>query len=565
MRRLTAMVLTLSAIVLVVWISCRLSVTADVDRTSRSAVRRLRVYSDLLLSRIDRFEHLPYVIAHDRVVLRMMEGRAPAEEASRFLKIVRERSGAAAVYVLDAEGFTLASSNFDAPTSFVGKNYAFREYFKDAVQGREGRLYAVGVTSGAPGYYLSHPVRLSGEIVGAAVVKLDLADLRDVWLSGNGLVVAVDPNGVIVLSSAPEWVYKSLRPLSATRLRRIRKGRLYAGKKLEPLALKTGESHGAAWSDIGGIRYLVSGLKIPEIGWELYVLEPWAPFVNEALRLGLFISLACLTVVGGVMFFREHRLKVQSERRLAEARRTRIIDREREESLRLLADSIAHQIRNPLLGIGGNANLLRRKFPENTAAACNLDTIVDCCGALERIVVAVREYIELVPSVSVAFDVSRVAERAVREAESLVPDVVARWNMELEPEVLTLDPELLRKALVEIFRNALESGGGEPVLVRVTGRVTASARYGTEITVPSDACYVISVCDNGAGVTRDNLKYVMNPFFSTKPNGVGLGLSKAKRVLQMFHGELDIDSPVSGEPGCRTRVRLVLPLSRQPG
>src|SRR5665811_980965 len=82
------------------------------------------------------------------------------------------------LYVMDLNGDTLASSNWRASDSFVGKNYKFRPYFQGAITGQTGRYIAKGVTSAKLGYYLARPVRVADQIRGAVVVKISFDTLQ---------------------------------------------------------------------------------------------------------------------------------------------------------------------------------------------------------------------------------------------------------------------------------------------------------------------------------------------------------------------------------------------------
>src|SRR3546814_7105055 len=94
-----------------------------------------------------------------------------------YLQAVREMSGADEIYVLNLSGETLAASNWNEPGSFVGHNYAFRPYFENAMASGSGRFYAVGVTTGKPGYFLSSRVDTGGRPIGVVVAKVDMAPL----------------------------------------------------------------------------------------------------------------------------------------------------------------------------------------------------------------------------------------------------------------------------------------------------------------------------------------------------------------------------------------------------
>src|SRR5699024_5271060 len=94
---------------------------------------------------------------------------------------IANASKADALFVIDRNGTTLAASNYREDVSFVGENYAFRMYFQDAMRHKTGRMYAVGATSGEPGYFLSTAIIIGGETVGVAVVKIDLKPLEAKW------------------------------------------------------------------------------------------------------------------------------------------------------------------------------------------------------------------------------------------------------------------------------------------------------------------------------------------------------------------------------------------------
>src|SRR5207253_6595928 len=109
-------------------------------------------------------------------------------------------------------GTTLVSSNWESPFSFVGKNFAYRPYFTDAMAGGTGRFYAIGTTSGEPGYFLSHPVfgtRIGLDnvprrtVIGVVVVKVLLDELERAWAKGGESIALADANGVMFLSSVP--------------------------------------------------------------------------------------------------------------------------------------------------------------------------------------------------------------------------------------------------------------------------------------------------------------------------------------------------------------------------
>ncbi len=125
--------------------------------------------------------------------------------------------GADVCYLMNRQGVTVASSNRDESDSFVGKNFAFRPYFQQAVTGHPATYLALGVTSGKRGAYSSHPVVDSaGKIVGVAVVKASLAQVEKELGSGSDeIVLVIDPHGLVFIANQPQWLYHFLWKRSA--------------------------------------------------------------------------------------------------------------------------------------------------------------------------------------------------------------------------------------------------------------------------------------------------------------------------------------------------------------
>lgn len=114
------------------------------------------------------------------------------------------------VYVLNISGDTLISTD----TSFEGNNYSFRKYFQSAKDGQSGVDMAIGVTSKKPGFYFSSPVRSNqGEIIGVAVVKLDIKAIEDRLLDkqiGYANYMLIGEDGMILSSNVQERTFKNL-------------------------------------------------------------------------------------------------------------------------------------------------------------------------------------------------------------------------------------------------------------------------------------------------------------------------------------------------------------------
>ena len=135
-------------------------------------------------------------------------------QANSVLDRYQSRFGASPAYLLDQTGTAIASSNRGAPDSFVGHNYAFRPYFKQAMAGEPGRYFALGVTSQKRGFFAAYPVRDPvGKIVGVTAIKTTLDKFQQ-ELRDSATAFLISPDGVIFLSSRPSLDYCSLWPIN---------------------------------------------------------------------------------------------------------------------------------------------------------------------------------------------------------------------------------------------------------------------------------------------------------------------------------------------------------------
>jgi len=462
---------------------------------------------------------------------------------------------------MNGKGQVIASSDYDQPDSLIGTSFDRHSFFEWAMSGREGSTFVMGNAANSPGYHLSYPITLDSKIIGVAAIKIGMSELQDAWKAAKSVMIAIDPNGVIAFSSNRDWLYGTFVPLSESRPEVPRSEGLDIGAFPARLEVVQGVSMEARWIEIGGLRYLLNEHRIQGTGWELLALVPWSDMTDNSLIKALAAGLASMVTLAALLLVKAQRMKARMELRVESSRRARRIDREREESLRQLADSIAHQIRNPLLGIGGNANLLKRKLPEDESIKAHLGTIIRCCMELEQVVASVRDYIHIVPAARVPFNVESMVAKSLSTAMAGVnpPEQAVIWHIALEAAELPLDEILVGKALHEILTNALEAREEDTITIAISGKWETPRLCAEDILAPNGKCYVLTVCDSGKGISTEIFPHVMDPFFSTKPHGTGLGLAKAKRVVQIFHGGLAIRSPVSEHAGCSTMVQLTLP------
>ncbi len=144
MKRLLLTALYLMAVATIVLVAYFMSMNRQIVVANSKSKSQLEAYQRVFLAKIQKYKHLPFTISRERTILRLFEKRADRFKAGVLLKAVRIRSGVSAIYVMNDQGITIASSNYDEPNSFVGVNYGFHPYFKRAMNGQEGSMYALG-------------------------------------------------------------------------------------------------------------------------------------------------------------------------------------------------------------------------------------------------------------------------------------------------------------------------------------------------------------------------------------------------------------------------------------
>jgi histidine kinase len=319
--RTVLLLLTTAAVLLaataVTWIVARDVALADL---AGRADEGLSLKKSNIVTEADRYRYLPFVVAQDDRILQLLDGPHDpirVDLANRYLETVNRSAGSHDLFVMDATGTTLASSNWQDADSRVGKNYGFRVYFKDAVATGEGRLYAVGATGGIAGYYLARRVETPAGSLGVAVVKVDLSPLEDAWTEAGELVGLMDRAGMIFISNVEAWKYSPLYPLSKDDRESLLRDRVYPPEFLDrpPLyperELKPGQTF---YLPFRGRNMLVRLLDIPSHDWRILAALDVAPVYAAANRDAAIIFLVATLLVAAGFYLHERRRRVQADR-----------------------------------------------------------------------------------------------------------------------------------------------------------------------------------------------------------------------------------------------------------
>ena len=207
-----------------------------------------------------------------------------------------------------------------------------------------------------------------------------------------------------------------------------------------------------------------------------------------------------------------------------------------------MAATVAHEMRTPLISIGGFAQIVRDSVKKDPETFKHMEVIVGEVKRLENIIRDVLDFVRPFELTLTDINVKKVIESAVVITES-GRKTKGNVNVCVAPGLTTVraDEERLKQVLINLLDNALDSSGGA----------------GVNVSAKSEgAVFILEVRDEGAGIKTEHVDKVVQPFFTTKKNGIGLGLPIAEKIVREHKGKLTINSRDVG-----VTVRIELPLA----
>ncbi|MFZ5587152.1 MAG: PAS domain S-box protein [Thermodesulfobacteriota bacterium] len=197
-------------------------------------------------------------------------------QANYILDLFRDALDVDVVYLLDRHGTTVASSNRNGPDSFVGENFGFRPYFREAMQGVPAKYLALGLTSRKRGAYYSHPVYAEDvdDAQGVVVIKapISVMERNIIQSSSDGITLLAGPYGVIFSSNRPGWLFGSLWPLSSQQVDELHQSRQFGDGPWLWVGLARMDQNRV--EDAEGRNYLLHARELESYpGWQVIHLQ----------------------------------------------------------------------------------------------------------------------------------------------------------------------------------------------------------------------------------------------------------------------------------------------------
>ncbi|WP_024763027.1 sensor histidine kinase [Pseudomonas nitroreducens] len=568
-----------------------------------SGERQLELHARGVESEISRYTYLPSLLELEGSVSRLLVDPTPLhrDRVNHYLEGLNRRAGSRAVYLLDTSGRVLATSNWQDADSYLGEDLSFRAYFQEAVQGRPGRFYGIGSTTGEPGYYLAHGLVHGGRIVGVAVVKVKMESLEERWEKARLQAFVSDENGIIILSSDPALRLKAVRPLSDADKERLARSLQYywwALNEWQPLARRPlGEgveeisfAPGEHADSHKPLSYLMQTRQLSDTPWNFTLLTPLADLRREAMIHGMLAAAGFALFAFLLIAWNERRKVIATrlaarealeqannalERRIAErtadlrASNQHLSEqirerRQAEDTLRKAQDrlvqagklavigqmstSIAHELNQPLAALrtlsSNSVRFLERGKLD--VASSNLEAIAEMVDRMGRITASLRAFARRADDHGQA-TLSKAVDAAVMVLQGRLSEVPVTLHRDYPDAHLAIDQTRLEQILVNLIANALDAMSGQ-----------SDRQLWLEGRIEGDNHYRLVVRDNGPGIPPDARVHLFEPFFTTKPGelGLGLGLTLSASLATAAGGSLGVAYPETGG----TAFELHLPL-----
>ncbi|ATP46572.1 MULTISPECIES: ATP-binding protein [Pseudomonas] len=543
---------------------------------AQRASQQLGLYANALHTLIERYRALPAVLALDPELIAALRGPVsePVQDAlNRKLERINGAANSSTLELLDRTGLAIAASNWRLPSSYVGSNYGFRPYFKQTRSQGSGRFYAVGVTSGVPGYFLASAVNDEhGRFLGAMVVKLEFPELEREWRQGNDILLVSDARGITFIANQDGWRYRELQPLSGADRAELAETRQYDKQPLVPLQHQVltrfaDNSHLARVQGPEGVaEYLWERLPLQGEDWTLHLLRK-PQVAADGRNAALGAAAVWLSLVFAALFVSQRLRLARLRQRSREALKRQVEERTRElrtaqeglvQSAKLAAlgqmsAAMAHEINQPLTTQRMQLETLRLlldhgRYDEARKALEPLEQMLTRMAALTSHLktfarnspVGLRERLDLAGVVDQAL---HLLDTRIRSEGVEVALYLAR------PAWVRGDAIRLEQVLINLLRNALDA--------------MADKRYKRlEIRIELDHDqWRLSVLDSGGGIAEEHLAKVFDPFFTTKPvgEGLGLGLAISYGIVHEAGGQLQAENLPGG-----ARLSLTLPRDLEP-
>lgn len=536
---------------------------------------------------MERQRALPLVLADDAAIrgALLSSDRPSLDRINRKLEALATSAEAAVIYLIDRSGVAVAASNWQEPTSFVGNDYAFRDYFRLAVRDGMAEHFAMGTVSNRPGLYISRRVDGPGGPLGVIVAKLEFDGVEADWQASGKPAYVTDRRGIVLITSLPSWRFMTTKPIAEDRLAPIRESLQFGDATLLPLPFRKIEARPDGSSTLDALlpgdstaAFLRVETMVPSTNWRLEQLSPLKAPLAAGAREAQLLTLAALVpllALAALLLRRRQVVAMRSaEERLARnaleasvEERTRdlrmardrleteiadhrqtteklqavqqdLVQANRLAILGQVAAGVAHEINQPVATIRAYADNARTFLHrgQTATAAENMESIAELTERVGAITHELRRFARKGHFAAGPTAMKEVVEGALMLLRSRFAGRMDAIRIDLPPDGLQALGNRIRleQVLINLLQNALEAiGDSENGTIQVRCEEAAGG-------------IALTVADNGPGIAADVREELFTPFNTSKEDGLGLGLAISKEIVSDYGGTIEVESGPSG-------------------
>lgn len=583
----------LAALLIAFWLAGNASRTTTLDGLQERLNSLARSQADVIGNIRNKYRALPFVLAQDPEFQQVLSGQADASAVTalnRKLADLAQETGASVLYLVNAQGLTLAASNWQRPENFVGQNFLFRPYVTDALRHGHAEYFALGTSSQRPGLYFSRRLgQADSPDAGVIIAKLEFLQLEQEWQHYPDTLFVTDADGVVILSSRPEWRFLTDTPLPAERMSALQTAQPFGDASLQPLPFRQ-EQHGSyALLQDTVETYLEARIPIGDSHWTLHALAATrSQLASQAAtaRLTALLAVFALLALAALWLQRNQRARENALQQLSQRRELEHLVQERTEALRQanrqlenemqalqasrakarelreqleqadklsflgqIAAGVAHEINQPVAALrmyaANSRTYLERQDPAGVTRT--LDAIDQLTHRIGLITSQLCHYSRKTADESADISIRDALDNALL----LLAHRARRQGVELDihgvhPRLTVRAAQVrLEQVFTNLIRNALDALTGTP-----NGCIRIHARA-------HDGMAEIHLQDNGPGIAADMRQRLFMPFASGRRDGLGLGLLISHDIIHACGGKLEERS----QPGSGAHFVITLPLS----
>lgn len=292
------------------WISFIITKKNETQNLRKETIELLTLFDRYISAKIGGYGTYARILSENPLITGFYNHPEPdkVESMNKYLLDFNDSVGAYVTYIINKDGFTIASSNYKSPESLIGNNYSFREYFREAISGQPNGYVAIGTKTYLPGYYTAYPIRHGEDITGVFVIKYNLNIFQAKPFDIDGILLMADRNNVVFASNDDMYLFSTIGKLPEETMRQIKDSRQYLSEPLPPLPIVESINEDNAtiitlhWKNAKDsktykdVKYLMEEVYNDKYDWHINILAGLSK-VNKTVVERILYSVITVTII----------------------------------------------------------------------------------------------------------------------------------------------------------------------------------------------------------------------------------------------------------------------------